>query len=347
MDKNKIILITDKNDFYGQTRKPWVPLKLDLFINKLNELGFEVKKYNYDEISLNINSIKNEIIYYVFSQKSHTREFIKSIIFQLSKNNIVIPNYNMLLCHEDKAYQELYKTELGIKSLQAYYLNDINTIKKLNIKYPIIFKTIDGSNGDGVFLCKNESELLNKYNEINKLPLKIKLDLFRRKYLRSEKKYDYYNDYNNKTDYEQFKQHSENNKQILLQEFIPNLKYDYRVLVIYDKYFVMKRMTKDGDFRASGSKKFVIEDKVDFGLLDFAKSIFTNFNSPFLSMDIIEGDDKYYLIEYQASHFGVSAIVRNNKYYYDNEGWNFSKDIMSVEEELAEGLGKYLNNMVI
>jgi len=40
---------------------------------------------------------------------------------------------------------------------------------------------------------------------------------------------------------------------VLFQEFIPNNKFDIRVIVIDNKAFAIKRMVRNGDFRASGS----------------------------------------------------------------------------------------------
>lgn len=44
---------------------------------------------------------------------------------------------------------------------------------------------------------------------------------------------------------------------IYFQEFIPNNTYDIRVVVIGDKAFALKRMTRKGDFRASGSGNII------------------------------------------------------------------------------------------
>ena len=40
---------------------------------------------------------------------------------------------------------------------------------------------------------------------------------------------------------------------VLFQEFIPNSIFDIRVIVINNKAFAIKRMVRNGDFRASGS----------------------------------------------------------------------------------------------
>ena len=43
------------------------------------------------------------------------------------------------------------------------------------------------------------------------------------------------------------------------QDFIPNNRYDIRVCVVGDKAFALKRFTRNGDFRASGSGNIVYD----------------------------------------------------------------------------------------
>ncbi len=344
MKQKEIIIITDKNGFFGQTRKPWVPINLNLLIEELHSQNIQTLKYTFDEVSLNINQFKDKLIFYTFSQKSQTRDFIKSIIFHLQKNNTIIPNYDMLLIHENKGYQELLKKNLDVTSLNSYYLNDLKSIEEIEISYPIVFKTPDGSNGDGVFLCKNKNDIYLNYNRINKLNLKVKLDLFRRNYLRTEKKFDYYPNYDNKIDFTQFKQHSQNYAPFILQEFVPNLKYDYRLLILFDKYYIMKRLTKENDFRASGSKKFVTEVEINPKILNFAEMIYNKFDSPFLSIDLVESENNYHLIEYQALHFGVSAFIRNKYCYQKNDSnWQKLENNSKLEVEMAIALSKHID----
>ena len=43
-----------------------------------------------------------------------------------------------------------------------------------------------------------------------------------------------------------------NRGKIVVQEFIPGLKNDYKVLIFGSKYYVLYRRVREGDFRASG-----------------------------------------------------------------------------------------------
>lgn len=57
----------------------------------------------------------------------------------------------------------------------------------------------------------------------------------------------------------QYKVFPKQRNYVYFQEFIPNLTYDIRLIVIGSKCFYMKRNTRDNDFRASGSGRLEFE----------------------------------------------------------------------------------------
>jgi len=127
---------------------------------------------------------------------------------------------------------------------------------------------------------------------------------------------------------------------------MPGLDCDYRVTCVHDRFFLMKRHTRPGDFRASGTKLFDFEAPPPDGLLDYSREVYRRFDTPFLSLDIGHSAHKYYVFEFQALHFGANAIVRNTGHYLrDGRGWSFVKGKSDLEETLAHGLDAYLKRM--
>jgi glutathione synthase/RimK-type ligase-like ATP-grasp enzyme len=348
LNKKQIVLLHGKNNFFGQTRKPWVSLDLDKICSLLEESGFNVVKYDYHKIINEEIEIRNSIVFYSFSQRENVRDFIKDLIHHLIKlNNVVIPSYDLLLCHENKGYQELYKKQIGINSLKCQYFNDKYAINYSEINYPSVLKKIDGSNGKGVYLVNNENELKKKLKSFESIYTLTKLDLKRRKYLRGTKNFEHYPNYNNAEDYNQYRDHVTIRENFILQDFVPDLKYDYRVLVIYDRYFVTRRFNKENDFRASGAKKYDFSFEIDIEMLEYSKQIITKINTPFLSIDLCKSNGKYYLLEYQAIHFGINVVVKSKGYYREeNSQWIFVKNKNVIEEEMAFGLASYINNKI-
>jgi glutathione synthase/RimK-type ligase-like ATP-grasp enzyme len=346
MKRNKITLVTGNNNFFGQTRKPWVSLNVSKLADFLKQGNYEVDLYQFHQLINNPDLISNSIIIYSFSQKINRRDYIKDLIhYYATGNNTLIPSYDLLQCHENKGFQELYKKKLNIKSLPALYFCSESEIEKYEINYPVVLKTVDGSNGKGVYLIKSKDELHIKIKKLQKLSLLTKADLFRRKYFRKKKQYIDYPEYNNHNDFIQYKDYITEEKNFILQEFIPELKYDYRVLIIYNRYFVTKRENRDNDFRASGSKRFRFNFEASDQLLNYAEEMYNKFDTPFLSIDIAQNKGKYYLLEFQALHFGINVLVKSKGFYSkEKNNWNFIENNNVIEDQLGYGLIQYLQS---
>ena len=232
--------------------------------------------------------------------------------------------------------------------MRTYYLSSRKEWAHYPIDFPVVFKTLDGSNGKGVHLASSEKELI-QWIESNEpsMSLFTKLDLLRRKHFRTKRTYPEYPDYTNRKDYEEYKDYITKDKGFILQEYIPDLIYDYRVLIFYDKYYVMKRHTKPGDFRASGTKLFDFDFEVDPHLLEYAKQIFEKLDAPMASLDIAFNEKDYCLFEFQALHFGVSALVKSDGYYsFDNDTWRFTQTTSQLETEVALSVIKYIQKTI-
>ncbi len=343
----EILLLTDKNNFFGQTRKPWVSIDTQKFISNLSYYGIKCKVSTFPLVAASKEIPSNETIFYHFSQKENLRFYIKDVAEILNHfNNKLIPSIDLLRSHENKGYQELLKKVRKINSPKGYYISCIDDIHSIDLQFPFVVKTIDGSNGKGVFLCKNINDV-NKYlKQFSRTKLYEKLDLLRRRYLRKNKKYPEYPDYNNYKDYLEYKNYITKDIRFAVQEYIPGQLFDYRVLAIYDKYYVIKRHNRKGDFRASGAKNFYINFEIDDKLLSSAEQFKNAFpDTPYLSMDIIfdNRDNQYKLLEFQALHFGINVIVKNNGYFIKKNGlWGKVYERCAFEDELAYGLAKFL-----
>ncbi|MBK7104083.1 MAG: hypothetical protein IPH62_02225 [Ignavibacteriae bacterium] len=346
IDFNKIVFLTGKNNFFGQTRKPWVSMVTKNIITQLNKNGFKVESYEFQQVINKNIGIENSIIFYTFSQNENVRDYIKDLIQHLSYfNNLIIPSYQLLLCHENKGYQELLRKQLNVDSLKSFYFNDKSQVEFSDLFFPIVLKHVNGSNGKNVFLVNNKDELVSKLSKFEKIGLFTKIDLLRRKYFRKKKSYKLYPNYNNKVDYYEYKDYVTKRDNFILQEFVPNLKADYRILVIYDKYYITKRHNRDNDFRASGAKKFDFNFDVDVQLLNYAKSFYDKFDTPFLSIDICESQNQFYTFEFQALHFGLNVFILSEGFYQNqNDEWKFIKSKNTIENEIAYGLTKFIHS---
>lgn len=343
----KIFLLTGYDHFFGQTRKPWVSINTKAMITDLEKHGLEVTELPFHKVINAATDIHDSIIFYTFNQRENLRCYIKDAVFDLQNNgNKVIPSYELLHCHENKGYQESLKRALGITNLPALYFGSKRELEEYEIEYPVVLKTIEGSNGKGVFLIRSKKQLLETINRLEpKLSIASKLDLFRRKHLRLPKKYIGYDLFDTKKDYKQYKDYITPEVCFVLQKFIPGLQFDYRVIILGEHYYVTKRLTRKDDFRASGAKRFTFDFEAPDELLAYAKGLFDKFDSPCLSLDIGVKDNEFYLFEFQALHFGINAIIRGKGFYINSIGnWEFVNQKPVFEKELSHAFLTYLHH---
>lgn len=342
----KIYLLTGYDGFYGQSRKPWVSIDTALFVKELQRLAYTVEQHEFHEVVNGKVEIKDSVVLYSFSHRENLHHYIRdSLRYLMACGNTLLPSFELFCCHENKGWQELWKRTLGIHSLDAQYFSHKRELDDYDLSFPLVFKTLTGSNSTGVALVHSKADI---HREIMKHRPPIgwgqRLDFWRRKHLRMKKEFPGYPNYDIKADALWYQDYMTRAIPFVLQEFIPGLSYDYRVIVLGDRYFISKRHTKAGDFRASGAKLFDFKLQAPEPILDKAKALYESFKAPFLSIDLGEdASGKLYLFEYQASHFGINAIVRGRGYYRQVHGeWQFTHSEPDFERYLAEALDGHL-----
>ncbi len=342
--KKDLVILTSKNKFMGQTRKPWSSLNVQKIISELRGHGYNIEQYDFHEIVNRNIPLRDRNIFYAFSQKDNYRQYIRDIMYWLSKYNRIIPSYDLLKCHENKGYQEIYKKITGYDGLKGEYYTSVDEVDESKLQYPVVLKTISGSNGKGVYLIKNQAEFQKTTRLLrNTLTIPAQIDLLRRKYFR-KKKFSDYPFYSDRQDYIEYREYLKVEENFIIQQFVPGLSYDYRVLICMDKYYFMRRSVKKGDFRASGTKLFHFSTAPDAGLLDFAQKVYGYFDTPFLSIDVLFDGKQYYLAEFQALHFGTNVVTKSTGYFTQQNGrWDFVSEKPALESLFARTLVAYLS----
>jgi len=101
---------------------------------------------------------------------------------------------------------------------------------------------------------------------------------------------------------------------VYFQDFIPDNEYDIRVIVIDGKAFAIKRLTREGDFRASGSGHVLYEKHhFDEKTIQLSFEVADNINSQCLAIDYVYKNGKPLIVELS---YGFIKEV-----YYECEGY--------------------------
>ena len=335
--KREVYLLTESNGFFGQRLMPWESLDVGVLLGILSEY-FTVVRVTYAELASGTVFPKNSIVVHSSSQQPEYKVFIDDLLLSLQANgNFLVPSIHATRSHENKGYQELHRRLCGIESPKACYAAKLSEINLGAINYPVVFKDVSGFGSTGVRLIHSEQELWDAAKMVLRLSWREKAKAIKcnfayvvLKYILRRKNLRPYGDY-----YQAL-------KRFVLQEFIPNLSGDYKVLAFQNRIFVLKREVRPNDFRASGSGRFHFDDPPD-GLLDFAAGLLRKFDEPYMSFDICFDGSKFHLIEFQGLHFGPFTLTQSPKHFHrQDDRWIECIGKVELEAILGESLVVFL-----
>lgn len=345
MENNRLVIfVDDDNNFLIQINKNGLYESMDLerLILEFEKLGYVVEKKFFSDFNPNDNYKGVPILYHITEDAFVLyKSYVEDIINFLQKQGaIMMPNCDYARAHHNKVYMEMLRSEFDdeeLKTIKTKFFGNaeeaLNASEK--IEYPAVIKPASGAGSWGVSLAYNASEYKEKVKNIcrgtfyrtGKEWLKIVVKKFLLAAHVREYKFDKFF------------------SKLIVQTFVPNLNGDYKVLYFADKYYTLKRLNRDNDFRASGSGKlFPVPDEEVEGLLNFAKKVVNQIDFCMIGMDIGFDGEKYHLLEFQMVHMGPYTLTRSEYYHVNNQDGTWSKVLSKsdLEEEFARSIDVYI-----
>lgn len=323
----RVFFATLPNGYFGSAGQSWLSLSIDKISKGLLENNYAIINTTLDKLLIDYQIEESDIVIYTSCENKVVREYVKDVMYLVSQKCTIIPSYDLLMAHENKGFQELYRQDKKFGDIDGMYHIDHELLPS---EFPYVYKSVTGAGSSGVHLVRNSSERNKIISIKEKQNIKRKIINLARSRKLTAKQYDIYK-YNKKS----FKSY-------VVQSFVEGLKFDYKVLVFWDKFYVLKRNIKDDDFRASGSGLFEF-DKPSDELLDYAKSIFKKLNTPYASLDIAVSDSGCKLIEFQALNFGPYTLKNSPGYYsFQLDLWVFVEIKSCLEEEFSNSLLSFI-----
>ncbi|KAA1244184.1 RimK family alpha-L-glutamate ligase [Aquimarina sp. RZ0] len=303
------------------------------------ELEYKIEYMYLNEINLETQNYKDKDIIYTSSEDIgyKYKSYIEDIMYSLELSGAhIIPGYKHLKANNNKVFMELMRQYLhltnNLKSRIFGSMKDL-CMHLDSIKYPTVLKTSGGASGTGVFLLKSEKELITKVKEINQ-----------RNYITDMR------DYGRSIKHKGYIKESLYREKFILQEFIPELKNDWKVYIFGDKLYVFNRpLLKGRGIKASGGGYdnyfYGLEAEAPDGLFEYALSIFKKMDVPHISIDIAYDGSDFYLIEFQSIYFGTAGIPYSYGYFTKtNTGWEFIAKKLEIEKVYADSIVVYLQS---
>ncbi|MDZ7775668.1 MAG: hypothetical protein U5L09_08770 [Bacteroidales bacterium] len=266
------------------------------------------------------------------------KSFIEDIIYGLELAGAkLIPSFKYLKAHSNKVFMEILRDQVPIaeiKNLKANYYGSYEEALKDETKfnYPVVIKSAEGAMSKNVALARNKLELKKT---IKKLSATRKFKEEIREFIRDIK----YNGYQMQSKYR---------KKFVIQNFIPGLSNDWKVLVFGDKNYIFERHVRKNDFRASGSGQsqylYGSKSKIPDGIFRLAKKIKDKLNVPMISLDFAVRGEQLYLLEFQVLYYGTVGQWRSDCYFqFDGQDFVKKENNLSLEDVYVESVIKFLN----
>ncbi len=281
-----------------------------------------------------------------------TSLFAKELTYILEQKGItVIPGFKTTFFYDNKISQ-LYLLE----SIKAPFVKSYVFYEKEKAfdwietaTFPKVCKLSSGAGANGVFLCKNRQEAKRVVLKMFKMgfPKFSRIEWFRdnfRKFLKYPdlKHFEYllrsFARLFIKTKYEYF---GREKGYIYFQDFIPNNSFDIRVIVIGSRAVAIKRMCREGDFRASGSGSIIYEhSEIDIDCIDIAFKTNESIKAQYIAFDFVFESGKPLIVEI-SHYFSYKAYDKCDGYWSRDLKWH-SADIdipsMIIEETVCKKL---------
>ena len=329
-----IIILVDFLGFLRRAEYRCSSLNLGTITKILNRNHLSYKVMSFQDMIEAAHLPENHTIWYTGSDATSYRNYIEDILLVLRKKNTLVPDFELFRAHENKGFQELLRKKLDLPRLTSHYFGTVEELEKLEgrIQFPVVLKEVSGSGSKNVYLAGHWKQLRKKVKSLSRT---------RSFYLQVLKKYAKRYLFRGRYRFENTLE-SLHYKNFIVQQFVPGLTNDWRVLIFHDRYYVLTREVPKRDFRASGSRNHYYEEAAP-SLLDFSERVFKRLDTPWAALDICGVDNTYHLLEFQMINF-ASGSMRNASYFYTRNSarqWVRRPENRDLSTAVAESFVQY------
>lgn len=329
---NTKIYIVTVDGFFGQSIPTEKSLDTSLLQREFSTFGHDTALIDIEDVA-NGDLDKDAIYLFGSHQNADIKHYIDDIVAIrfLHQPYKCIPPPQCILAHENKGIQSMLAREVGLDlGDQTYHYRSEEPLTQNKVA-----KLVDGAGSNGVFLATAGESLYRKLMSVGKSSIRIFDITFQikcaiKKVIR------------HKTLTSQFYAYNKKYWRHVRQNLFGMPGFDFKVLVFYDRIFVLRRGARPNDFRSSGSGLF------DFvpppaGLLDSAMRIRKQLNSPYISLDLIPTENGFRCIEFQCTHFGPYTQMYANKLYTAVDGeFVEQENFGTTESHIARSVSAHL-----
>lgn len=276
----KILILTDyRGAFYStaRTRHGLCSMDVGRVVRQFERAGCRVEVTGFADLNLAAD-LHGVPVLYTSSEDPDLlyKSWIEDLVLALETAGAhTVPPHRYLRAHHNKVLMEALRGQLFPKEAARLGTRSFGTYEELERstldgRWPKVIKSAYGAGSDYVARAADRAELLRLAHAMSRAgsPGETVREHARR-LLRRE-----------------HHPRSLHRRKFLVQEFVPGLSGDFKVLRMGDRYYTLYRRNRPGDFRASGSGDFDFQDTggVDRdALLDYAERAAEMIDTPLVS----------------------------------------------------------------
>lgn len=264
----------------------------------------------------------------------------------------VFPSSETCWHFDDKVTQKYLMEALGVPMIKSYVFLDRTTALEWARKteYPKVFKLRGGAGSSNVFLVNDISKaksLINKAFSTG-FPAVSRWNALSERWWQFKRDKTFTSFFNvskgilralirNPT----LKRLPIQRNYVYFQDFIPNNDFDIRVKVIGERAYGLKRMVREGDFRASGSGKFLYDQElIPQACITLAFDLARKIKSQSLALDFVFHEGIPLIVEMSYA-FSAHAYLLYSGYWKSDMTWvdgNFHPEDFMVEDLITSSV---------
>jgi len=271
--------------------------------------------------------------------------FAKQLTYSLElSGKIVFPDFNTVWHFDDKVGQKYLLESIGAPLVNSYvYYTEKEAIDWINTTtFPKVFKLRGGAGSSNVKLINRKKDAVRlAHKAFNRgFPQFDRTGYIKEKYEKCLLGKVSFWDVCKSTIYlfinsEFAKMHGNEKGYLYFQDYIPYNAFDIRVIVVGDKAFALKRMTRKNDFRASGSGMILYNKiEIDERCIQIAFDVNKKLKSQSIAYDFVFDMENNPLILELSYGYDVKAYDSCPGYWDTDLQWhngNFNPQSWMVE----------------
>lgn len=258
------------------------------------------------------------------------RAFVEDVVLGLEVANArLLPRFRHLRAHHNKVFGELLSKALCDATVRRPVTDCYGCFEEFDAarcRLPAVVKTATGAGSSGVGLAST-------IDEVRRLAARASCSRGVWNGVKEHLKRRLRNGYI---------PYSTHRQRFIVQAFLPGLEGDYKILCYGSRLYVLERMTREGDFRASGSGRFSWPKEPDDRLLSYASELRAAFDVPCCSLDVANTSDGLQLLEAQFVDFGPLTLEDSQRYFtYTGGRWRTVDEPSNLEAVFADCLVEF------